>query len=137
MTASDVLVLGRLVSVELVTTYTLTKYVPETLVSLVAIVVGGIAPGLGGVLGAGKLAKAARVRGEIALLTWLVATIVGGTTLLWNRSFVGLWVGPEYYAGRLSSILVMTMVVQFVLIRVDANIIDLTLKLRSKVIIGA
>ncbi len=137
MTASDVLVLGRLVSVEFVTTYTLTKYIPETLVSMVAIVVGGIAPGLGGILGSGKLRRAARVRSEIALVTWLVATAVGATALLWNRSFVGLWVGPDYYAGRLPTVLIMVMVVQFVLIRIDANIIDLTLNLRSKVLIGA
>ena len=48
--SSDVIVLGVLVSVETVTTYTLTKYAPETLISLVAIVAFGIAPGLGGLL---------------------------------------------------------------------------------------
>lgn len=137
MMGSDVVVLGMLKSAEHVTTYSLTKYTPETLVSLVAIVVGGVTPGLGGVIGKGNMQKAVRVRSEILAGTWLIATIVGATTLLWNRSFVSLWVGPEHYAGSLVTLLVMFMVVQFILIRSDANIIDLTLKLRSKVLIGA
>lgn len=137
MMASDVVVLGKLGSVEAVTTYTLTKYTPETLVSLVAVVVFGIAPGLGGVIGSGNLQKAARIRGEIMLGTWLIATVIGSTTLLLNRSFVQLWVGPQHYAGGLPSLLIMLMATQLVLIRNNSNVIDLTLELRQKVLIGA
>jgi hypothetical protein len=61
---------------------------------------------------------------------------VGATTLLWNQSFVRLWVGAEHYAGALPAFLVMLMIVQLILIRNDANIIDLTLNLRRKVLIG-
>jgi hypothetical protein len=42
-------------------------------------------------------------------------------------------VGKEYYAGPLSNLLIILMVSQFVFIRNDANIIDLTLDLKSKV----
>jgi O-antigen/teichoic acid export membrane protein len=137
ITASDVVVLGMLNSVENVTTYTLTKYTPETLVSLVAIVVSGVTPGLGGMIGSRNLQKASRVRSEIMAGTWLIATGAGVTILLWNRSFVQLWVGAEYYAGSIPALLIMLMVMQFVLIRNDANIIDLTLDLRHKVLMGA
>jgi hypothetical protein len=60
MRASDVVVLGTLGSVVSVTSYSLTKYTPEALVSLVAIVVNGVTPGLGGIIGSGNLQKAAR-----------------------------------------------------------------------------
>ncbi len=136
MMSSDVIVLGLLHRVEDVTTYTLTKYVPETMISLVAIVMMGITPGLGGVIGAGKLQKALHVRSEFMAGTWLIATVVGATTLLWNRSFVQLWVGPEHYAGSIETLVIMLMIIQFILIRNDANIIDLTLNLRRKVLIG-
>jgi len=53
MTASDVVVLGLLNSVESVTSYTLTKYAPETVVGLVATIVFGITPGLGGMIETG------------------------------------------------------------------------------------
>jgi O-antigen/teichoic acid export membrane protein len=137
MVAGDIIVLGMLGSVELVTTYSLTRYTPEALVVFVAMMVSAITPGLGGIIGAGKLQKAARVRNEIMLLTWLVAMSLGTTILLWNQDFVRLWVGAEYYAGSIPTLLIMVMVTQFVLIRNDANIINLTLNLRHKVLIGA
>jgi O-antigen/teichoic acid export membrane protein len=135
--ASDVVILGMLNSVESVTNYTLTKFMPETLISIVAIVAFGIAPGLGGIIGSGKLDKAAHLRGEIMSLTWLVVTIMGSTILLWNRTFLKLWVGAGHYAGPIPDLLIVIVVMQFILIRNDANVIDLTLKLRNKVVIGA
>jgi O-antigen/teichoic acid export membrane protein len=135
--ASDVLVLGKLGSVEAVSTYTLTKYSPETLISMIAIVVYGISPGLGGIVGSGDLPKAARVRGEIMVGTWLLAIAIGATIVIWNHAFVGLWVGPEHYAGAVPTLLIMLTVVQLVLIRNDANVIDLSLDLRTKVLLGA
>jgi O-antigen/teichoic acid export membrane protein len=136
MMSSDVIVLGRLNSVEEVTTYTLTKYIPETLISLVAIVVTGITPGLGGVIGSRNVQKAVRVRNEIMAGTWLIATVVGTTILLWNQDFVQLWVGKAHYSGNIPTMMIMLMITQFVLIRNDANIIDLSLNLRHKVLIG-
>ena len=136
MTASDLVILGAFASAQLVTTYSLTKYAPETLINIVAIVVFGSTPGLGGIIGAGDLKRAARVRGEIMLLTWLVTVIVGSTILLWNQAFVGLWVGSERFAGTLQNLLILVLITQFVLIRNDANIIDLTLKLSRKVMLG-
>jgi O-antigen/teichoic acid export membrane protein len=136
MMDSDIVLLGLLVSVETVTSYSLSKYAPETVVSLVAIVVFGIIPGLGGIMGSGDLRRAASVRGEIMLLTWLIASVTGTTVLLWNRSFLGLWVGEEYYAGPTATLLIVVMATQLVLIRNDANVIDLTLDIRSKVLIG-
>lgn len=136
MLASDALLLGIFASVSLVTSYSLTKYLPETLVNLVAIVAFGIAPGLGGIIGTGDLPKANAVRGEIQLFTWYVATLLGSLTLLWNDEFLRLWVGPGYHAGMAETLLLMVMVVQFVLIRNDGNVIDLTLNPRNKVILG-
>jgi hypothetical protein len=113
MRASDMVLLGMLVSVESVTTYSLTKYIPHTIVGLVSILV------------------------EVMSLTWLTLVVVGVTMLLWNRSFVGLWVGSEHYAGAIPTLAIIVMVSQFALIRNDAAIIDLTLDLRNKVLIGA
>jgi len=135
--AGDVVVLGILDSAELVTRYTLTKYIPETIIGFVAIIVFGITPGLGGVIGSRDLEKAVRVRSEIMIFTWFIVTVVGSTMLLWNHSFVRLWVGEEYYAGIIPNLLIVMMVTQFVFIRNDSNIIDLTLDLRQKVLIGA
>lgn len=137
MLASDVVLLGIFSSVGLVSSYTLTKYVPEILLSLIAMVVFGISPGLGRIIGSGDLSKAAALRGEIMSLSWLAFTTVGSTVLIWNWAFIGLWVGAGYYTGTLSMLLIVIVVIQFVLIRNDANVIDLTLSLPRKVLIGA
>jgi len=136
MTASDLVILGMFASADAVTQYSLTKYAPETLINFVAIVLLGITPGLGGIIGRGDIQKAARVRGEIMLLTWLVTTIIGSTILLWNRAFIGLWVGSGRYAGPQPNFWILVLIIQFVLIRNDANIIDLTLNLSRKTLLG-
>jgi O-antigen/teichoic acid export membrane protein len=136
MLTSDVVVLGILVSAELVTTYSLVKAVPETLISFVAIVVGGITPGLGGIIGSGDLEKASRIRTEIMSMTWFIAAAVGTTILVWNRAFVRLWVGEAYRVGPIPSLLIMVMAVQLAVIRNDAFFLDLTLDLRHKVLLG-
>jgi O-antigen/teichoic acid export membrane protein len=137
MTASDVVILGVMLSVETVTDYSLSKYTPETLISIVAIIAFGIAPGLGGIIGSGNYVKAARVRGEIMSLTWLIVTVLGSVVLFWNRAFVSLWVGSEHYVGTFANLLIVLVVMQFVFIRNDGNVIDLTLRLSRKVIMGA
>lgn len=136
MFTSDVVVLGILSSVEAVTSYTLTKYAPEMLISLIAIMVFGVTPGLGGLVGSGNLKKVAEVRGEIMAMSWLLVTALGAAILLWNRTFLTLWVGEAYYAGALPALLITLAVVQLVLIRNDGNVIDLTLQLKRKVIFG-
>jgi O-antigen/teichoic acid export membrane protein len=135
--ASDVVILGLLSSVESVTAYTLTKYIPETVISFIAIVVIGIIPGLGGIIGTGDFKRAGQVRGEVFSLTWLVVTVMGSCILLWNRYFLTLWVGSERYAGSFANLLIVFVVAQFVMIRTDASIIDLTLRVQRKVLLGA
>ena len=134
--ASDVVVLGLLNSVESVTNYSLTKYVPETLIGVIVIIIFGIMPGLGSIIGTGDYQKAVRLRDEINSFIWLVATTLGASILIWNRSFVGLWVGAEHYSGSIPNLLVVVAAMQLALIRSDGNIIDLTLRMSQKVLLG-
>lgn len=134
--SSDMVVLGIADSAELVSVYALTRYVPEALVTFVAMIVMGVAPGLGGLIGSGQFAKSVAVRAEMMSFTWLLTTVSGAGILLFNRAFVHLWVGDEFYAGELANLLVVLLVMQFVFIRNDANIIDLTLDLKNKVLFG-
>lgn len=134
--SSDVVLLGMLASVELVTVYTLNKYLPEVLSGLTAIIAIAAAPGLGGIIGAGKLPRAARLRAELMTVTWLITTVGCATVLVWNPSFVRLWVGEQYAGEQIATLLIVLMIVQFVLLRNDAHVIDLTLDLRRKVLTG-
>jgi O-antigen/teichoic acid export membrane protein len=133
---SDVVVLGILNSVESVTNYTLTKYVPENLLGVIVIVVMGILPGLGSVVGTGDHTRAMRLRAEINSFIWLASTALGTAVLLWNRTFIGLWVGRDHYAGTLPNLLIVVAAMQLAFIRSDGNVIDLTLKMSQKVLLG-
>jgi O-antigen/teichoic acid export membrane protein len=134
--ASDVVVLGLLNSVESVTNYSLTKYVPETLIGVIVIIIFGIMPGLGSIIGTGDYEKAVRLRDEINSFIWLVSTTLGASILIWNRVFIGLWVGADHYSGSIPNLLVVVAAMQLALIRSDGNIIDLTLRLGQKVLLG-
>jgi O-antigen/teichoic acid export membrane protein len=136
MLASDVVVLGVVGSPALVTTYTLARYIPQAITVAVSAVIVSIMPGLGGLIGSGQQERAVRIRQETTSLIWLFTIVAGTTVLLWEESFLRLWVGEKYYPGSTAMLLVMVMVLQFALIRTDANIIDLTLNLRRKVLLG-
>ena len=136
MRGSDVVVLGIADSAESVTTYALSRYVPEALFGAVAIVVSAVMPVLGGLLGARDHARAVTVRSESMTATWLLTTAAGATFVLWQESFLTLWVGREYYPGPTATLLIILMTIQFAFIRNDASIIDLTLELRGKVLLG-
>jgi O-antigen/teichoic acid export membrane protein len=137
MTAADVLVIGFFASVELVAVYSLTKFIPDATIPLINTIVQGSSAGLGGIIGRGDLKSAIQIRNEIMALTWLIVTLVGGTFLLWSRSFVSLWVGSDLYAGSLPALLILILVIQFIFFGNDARTIDLFLNQRAKVLTGA
>jgi len=137
MRAGDIVVLGIAASPALVTTYALARFAPQTITVGVSMAILSVMPGLGGLIGAGRLGRAMRVRTEAMSLVWLVTTVAGATVLIWQEAFLGLWVGRRYYPGATAMLAIMLMVLQFALIRTDSNIIDLTLDLRRKVLLGA
>ncbi len=136
MIAGDVVVLGLLAPIELVTVYTLTRYVPDALSALLSNPLAGIAPGLGGLIGAGDHRRAVRARNDFMAVTWVAVVVAGTAIVLWNESFLTVWIGSRYYAGATATFLIVLMSAQFVLIRTDAYVIDLTLDLKKKVLLG-
>jgi O-antigen/teichoic acid export membrane protein len=135
--ASDVIVLGMVVSPAVVTTYVLTGYAGRIALGLHLFTTGAAMPGLGGVIGRGDHERAARLRHEIMSLTWLFVTAVGGAILLWNRSFLSLWVGTENYAGFWANLLIVIGTAQTALLRSDAFVLDATLQPRLRVGVAA
>lgn len=134
--ASDILILGVVASASAVTTYSLTAFAGVTLLSLVTTVLASVMPGLGSVIGEKQFDRAAALRSEMMTASWLLLAAIGSTILLWNRSFVHLWVGDQHYAGTWANLLIVMMIVQLIFIRNDAYLIDLTLELREKVVMG-
>ncbi len=135
--ASDVIILGIVLSPVTVTAYVLTGYAARMAVNVHVLAAGGALPGIAGVIGERQYVKAARLRRELLAVTWLFATTVGATILLWNRSFLGLWVGPQNYAGPWINLLIVLIMTQTAFIRSDSYVIDATLQPRQRVIVSA
>jgi hypothetical protein len=106
-------------------------------VTLFNFTIGATTPGLGGVIGHRELDRAARIRNELVTITWLFVTVGGATILVWNHSFVSLWVGEEHYAGALENLLIVGVMAQTAFIRGDAFVIDAALRPRPRVIVTA
>jgi O-antigen/teichoic acid export membrane protein len=134
--ASDVVILGMVVSSTVVTTYVLTGYAARVALGIHLFVVGAAMPGLGGVFGRGQYERAAELRSELLTLTWLFITAVGTTMLLWNRSFLALWVGEVNYAGPWVNLLIVLITAQTALLRSDAFVLDTVLRPRQRVVVG-
>ena len=133
--ASDVIILGIVLSPAAVTPYVLTGYAARMAVNVHGFAAGGAIPGIGGVIGLRQFEKASGLRNELLAVTWLFATTVGVSILLWNRSFLGLWVGSQNYAGPWVNLLIVFIMAQTAFVRSDAYIIDSALQLRQRVLV--
>lgn len=134
--ASDAIILGMIISPSAVASYVLTGYAARLAVNIHVLAAGGVIPGIGGVIGRQQYDKAAGLRYELLAVTWLFATAVGGAILLWNRSFLALWVGSDNYAGAAVNLLIVLVMAQTTIIRSDAFIIDSALQPRARVFVA-
>jgi O-antigen/teichoic acid export membrane protein len=134
--ASDVLVLGLVLSAPTVTTYVLTGYAARLALNLHSLSAEAVMPGVAGIIGRHSFEQAARLRRELLAVTGIFVSVVGATILLWNHSFVQLWVGAENYAGAWTNLLIVLIAVQSAFIRCDAYLIDAALQPARRVRVG-
>lgn len=135
--ASDVVILGVITTTVAVTTYVLTGYAAQAATGVLSLTLNAAIPGLSGIIGQKEYGKAACLRDEMMVLSWLAVSAVGATILMWNRSFVHLWVPDGQYAGPWNNLLIVLILAQTIFIRTDAYVIDASLKLRKRVLASA
>ena len=136
LVASDVLVLGVVLSASAVTTYVLTGYSARLALNLHSLSAESVMPGVAGIIGRQDFERAALLRRELLAVTGIFVTAAGSTILLWNRSFIHLWVGPENYAGAWTNLLIVLVAVQSAFIRCDSYLIDAALQPGRRVRLG-
>lgn len=130
---SDKLLLGIITSPVTVTYYTLTKFIPMALQGLINKLILGIMPGVGKLLGLKEYEKINSVRKKINDVTLLLTTAFGVTVILFNHSFLKVWVGKEHFAGQLANVMIMVTIMQDTFVKNDACIISATLDIKKKV----
>jgi len=137
LTNTDILVIGIVLSPAMVTPYTLTRFLFNAFLGPIQAVLSGALPGVGDLVGQKLWERVAAVRAQGQALAWLAACTCGVVTVLLNRPFLALWVGPGRYAGDAVNLGLVVAGIQYISLRFDGNVIDSTLDLKSKVLFGA
>jgi O-antigen/teichoic acid export membrane protein len=133
LTNSDKVLLGFVASPVLVSYYALTTFLPLAVQGVIFRVIIGIIPGIGKLFGLQEYAKINKVWGNVNDFIFLLSTASGVTILLFNNSFLNIWVGEGHFAGNIANALIIVMVLQDTFIKHDGYIITATLDLKKKV----
>lgn len=135
-TSGEIIFLSILVGAGSVSQYVFTAYIAVTGVTVTAIASSAITPGLGRLIGNAELEKSRKVIAQLRELVLATALFIAAGMLLLNKSFVFLWAGPELFLGEENNILIAVLMIQLVIIKNEAFLIDLSLKIKTKVLLG-
>ena len=134
---SDKVLLGYLAGPVFVTKYVITKYLSYSILSgFINNIVHGALPGIGNLFGKKEYKKLSDIRQNIMVTTLLFSVGLGFIILLFNHSFIGLWSKADLFIGQKENLIILVMVVQYIFIQNDSTIINTTLDIKSKTIIG-
>ncbi len=134
--ASELLLLSFLVGSGLVTSYVFSTYVTQLGLALALMSGSALTPSIGRLLGESKYDTAVPIITGFREINMLFAVVIGGCVLLLNKSFVTLWVGSEFYLGEWIHLLIVICFMQLLLLRCESQVLDLSLDIKNKVLIG-
>jgi len=134
--SSEVLLLGWLSGPRVVTEYSVTSYVAQFAVAACLLTGSAVTPGLGKLIGARDERSVVSVVRSLREVVLAMATLFAGAMLLLNKSFVSVWMGGQFYLGNSENVLISLLFLQLVLIRGEAQIHDLGLRIRGRSLAG-
>jgi len=133
---SDLMLFVFLIGVSFVTAYSFSSFVALFGLSITLMMGSAMTPYIARLRSEGNsidLEKTVKFCRELAL--YLVLLIAGGILVL-NQSFVELWAGKEFYLGNKLNLLIALSFIQIALIRNEAQIHDVGLQIKNRVLLG-
>jgi|SRR5690606_30884729 len=137
LTNSDKVLLGALASPIFVAQYVITTYLPNTIKDIVTQIIGNTLPGMGKLYGNKEFDKLLSVKRQVFVITWLFCCTIGCIGLIFNHSFVSLWIGEDQYAGQFVNLLLILITIQYMFTYNDGILINISLNVKKKVYYGA
>ena len=134
--SSEILLISIFIGSESVSKYIFTAYVAITGVSVAAIITSAVTPGLGMLIGKKDYLKSQKVVRELREFSFTFGVFVGTMVIILNESFISLWTGQELFLGWEINLLIVLLMIQLISIRNEAFLIDLSLNIRTKVLLG-
>lgn len=134
--ASELIVISVAVGAVTVAQYTFTTYVTQFVLALALVTASGFTPLLGSLLGASEFTAAAERARSARHLVIGVTVLGSGAVLAFNGAFVTLWAGADQYLGTTVNALLAVCGMQQALIRMDGQVLDVTMRIGTKVVVG-
>lgn len=134
--SSELLLIGYLVGAGTVTNYIFGTYIVQLGLAMSLLTGSAITPGLGKLLGSNDTLRSLQSVLIFREIILAMSIVICSFILVFNQSFVTLWVGEKYYMGNAVNALVSLSFFQLALIRCESQIQDLSLRIRPKVIFG-
>lgn len=131
--AGEVLLVGIVAPPAVVASYVIVGFAATTLATGGAQLVGANVANFGRWVSAGAVEKIDGGRRGLQTLLLFGFSTIGLVILFLNRTFVGLWVGPELFAGQALNLVLLLSAGVASLARVEEMVLDLLLEPRGKV----
>jgi O-antigen/teichoic acid export membrane protein len=104
--SSDNLVIGRIMGPGKITAYALTIQLSVLLRDRLYVFNNSALPAIGQLFGENNFVRLRELYLKVQPLVWSVAAISFGFVILFNRDFMSIWVGSEYFLGNKINLLV-------------------------------
>ena len=133
MLSAELLLFGAVLGPAVAASFAVTSYATVFAVGAGMITTGAMMPTLGRML-ARSDAETARLVAMAKSLNAAVIIVAGGAIVLLNEMFVTAWVGAEHYLGDPVNALMVIAMAQMMLLRTDAQILDVSLQVARMVL---
>lgn len=132
----DMVLIAVICGPSMAASYSFMTYLPQLATSLLLIVGASVTPGLASMM----VSDPKRGRPIVEMVRELIlfgGTIFGCAYVLFNSSFVALWVGNDLILSQASSILIGLSIIQISHIRNEAQLQDTMLGVKQRVLVGS
>ena len=127
---SDLILIGIYFDAAITAVYSLTRTLTIFLFMPANSIVQSVLAGMGDLVGRKDFKKLLELRSEQMNLMIFISFIVGIIAMLFNAAFVGLWVGVNHFGGESLSRWIIAATIFDVLVKIEANYFDASLKLK-------
>lgn len=133
---SDKILLSYLLGPIFVTKYVITEFLIKSVQSIINNATLGIMPGMSLLVGEKRNESFIEYRNLVMQLTWLLIVSLGAVVIIFNESFISLWVGSDNFAGKTVNFLILIIVSQYLFVKNDAFFVVSVLETRKISLIG-
>lgn len=135
LSSADAIIIGIIFGPALVTVYLITGALVRFISSPLQQLLGSGNAGIGYLAGEGNWNQIERLRIELHQTALWGFAVASSVILLLNESFITLWMGKDFGGGRLLGLFIVLCALTRQMTSIDAIPLDVTLKLRPKLVV--